>query len=179
MWLVVSKGQRRWTKNDKRKRSGGEEDKNVSSPGTRSLLRPIKSFPRDRTVGESVQERENRSIEPARVSCDFSKSSRRAMTIEGVRRVLSSHFVFSSICILASSGWIVFLFFVFDTGSMDTYVDRERKHGRARVRTRQGLVGKRRRRVALVTPGSHEIVAGRWSMAGVSDGNPPPHEFLF
>lgn len=129
-------------------------------------------------MGESVQERENRSTKPARISCDFSKSSRRAMTIEGVRRVLSSHFVFVYLH-SGSSGRIVFLFFVFDTGSMDTYVDRERKHDRARVRTRQGLVGKRRRRVALVTPGSHEVVAGRWSMAGVSGGNPPPHEFPF
>lgn len=129
-------------------------------------------------MGESVQERENRSIEPARISCDSSKSSRRAMTIEGVRGISSSRFVFVYLH-SGSSGRLVFLFFVFDTGSMDTYADRERKHGRARVRTRQGLVGKRRRRVALVTPGSHEIVAGRWSMAGDSGGNPPPHEFLY
>lgn len=115
-------------------------------------------------MGESVQERENRSIEPARISCDFSKSSRRAMTIEGVRRVPSTRFVFVYLH-SGSSGRLVFLFFVFDTGSMDTYADRERKHGRARVRTRQGLVGKRRRRVALVTPGSHEIVA-----ASMADG---------
>lgn len=86
---------------------------------------------------------------------------------------------FSSICILARLAGSFSSFFVFDTGSMDTYVDRERKHGRARVRTRQGLVGKRRRRVALVTPGSHEVVAGWWLMAGDSGGNPPPHEFLF
>lgn len=44
------------------------------APRRGSPPKPIKSFPRDHTVGESLQERENRNLGAARTSCVFRKS---------------------------------------------------------------------------------------------------------
>lgn len=162
-WLEGPRGKRgkRRRRSGRRRRREAERDKKVSCSnevarrGRGSVLRPIKSFPRDRTVGESVREGENRSIGAARVAAGRRKSRR--ATLSSASESLPRW----------PAGWLVLLLLVFPTGPADTCRKqrRRRKHGRARVRTRQGLVGKRRRRVALVAPGLHAAAASSWPMA--------------